>query len=164
MSVSYGLIQEHHGKISVLSRPEQGTRFTIFLPKDRRADKLNLQPTMLCVDDDQEILNLINSYFVRVEEMPLETIREPEGVIGFLEEHPEVDIVLSDIRMPNMSGWELLGLIRERFPLLPVFFMTGYDVRPDATSREYMPDFLFHKPFRFEELNNAIKSVGRLRI
>jgi PAS domain S-box-containing protein len=164
LSVSYGLIQEHHGKISVLSRPEHGTRFTVFLPKDRRSGKLNLQPTVLCVDDDQEILNLIKSYFVRVEEMPLETISEPEGVIEFLEEHPEVDIVLSDIRMPNMSGWELLELIRERFPLLPVFFMTGYDVRQDETSHAQGPDFLFHKPFRFEDLNNAIKSVGRLRI
>ena len=116
------------------------------------------------MDDDQEILNLINSYFVRVEEMPLKTISEPEGVIEFLEEHPEVDIVLSDIRMPNMSGWELLELIRERFPLLPVFFMTGYDVNLDKTSQIHRPDFLFHKPFRFEDLNSAIKSVGRLKI
>ena len=162
--MSYGLIQEHLGKIALLSKPGVGTRFTIFLPVDRRASMLNLQPTILCVDDDQDMLNLINSYFVKVSEMPLETMGNPAGVIQFLEEHPEVDIVLSDIRMPQISGWDLLTLIKEKFPLLTVLLMTGYDEFRSNKPRPYEPDHFFRKPFRFDELNQVIKKVGRLRI
>ena len=75
-----------------------------------------------------------------------------------------MDIVLSDIRMPQLSGWDLLALIKDKFPLIPVLLMTGYDESSNNNNRPYRPDYFFKKPFRFDELNNVIKKIGRLRI
>jgi len=96
LSVSYGLIREHNGIIGVLSRPGLGTRFTLYLPVDGEK-KPDLRPSILCLDDDIEFLGLLNMHFVEVKHMSKESEIKPDSVVEYLENHPEVDIVLSDI-------------------------------------------------------------------
>ncbi len=161
LSVSYGLIKEHNGTIGVLSRPNRGTRFTVYLPV-KKDKTLDLRPTILCVDDDVAVLSMLDRYFVSVKNMPLETITNPEEVLGYLENHPEVDIVLSDIIMPGISGWDLLGKVKEKYPLMPVILYTGY---PDALERKppsaVIPDFIMKKPINFIHLVETINTIGR---
>ena len=63
LSISYGLIKEHHGIISVLSRPGKGSRFSIYLPVDGEIN-LSLYPAMLCIDHNVKYLKELKANFV----------------------------------------------------------------------------------------------------
>jgi two-component system cell cycle sensor histidine kinase/response regulator CckA len=70
------------------------------------------------------------------------------------------DLVVTDVRMPVMDGWELGRRLRERWPDLPLLFISGYDVELSAGSRRAGPrQALLRKPFDLDEL---IREVGRL--
>lgn len=164
LSVSYGLVREHNGVISVLSRPEQGSRFTVFLPVNPQ-HKIKLQPTILCVDDDPAVLKVLQSYFIRAEDMAVETTNDPETVVAHLQEHPEIDIVLSDINMPGMDGWVLLDKIKTSFPLLNVVLYSGHpdSLQPRADSL-FQPELMMEKSFNRDRLFEMINSMERLII
>ena len=164
LSVSYGLIQEHSGVIGVLSRPGLGTRFTLYLPVDNQK-KPDLHPSILCIDDDVEFLGLLNMHFVEVKNMSTETIHKPESVVEYLENHPEVDIVLSDIMQSGINGWKLLEKIKARFPLLTVILysknLNTIKQKPDNIPA---PDHFLEKPFKMEHLLEIINTIGRQRL
>lgn len=165
LSVSYGLIQEHNGKIGVLSRPGLGTKFTIFLPVDRRQSPLDLHPTILCVDDDPLVLSLLQSFFVEVQKIPVEFMKNGQEVLSLLEEHPEIDLVLSDIAMPGINGWQLLKQIKEKFPLLPVILISGDPIEAQHLQEDSpQPDHFMAKPMDFQELITVINSLGRQQL
>ena len=164
LSVSYGLVQEHKGMIGVQSRSGIGSRFTVFLPIDRDV-QLNLQPAILCVDDEEMVLSSLRFYFDELQDISLQVSRTPEAVMTYLENHPEVDIVVSDIAMPGINGWELLKKIKNRFPLLPVILYSGnpsaIEDKPAGTPD---PDHFLAKPFEMIELMRIINTIDRLRI
>lgn len=165
LSVSYSLIQEHNGRIGVLSRPGLGTKFTVFLPVDRRESPLDLHPTILCVDDNPLVLGLLKSFFVEVQKMPVELMKSGKEVLRFLEEYPEVDMVLSDIVMPGIDGWQLLKDIKEKFPLLPVILISGDLMAPQQIEKQkYPPDYFMAKPLDFKKLITVINTIGRLKL
>ncbi len=164
LSVSYSLIQEHNGILGVLSRPGLGTRFALYLPVDGEKNP-GLHPSILCLDDDAEFLDLLNMYFVEVKNMPIETKNNPESVVEYLENHPEVDIVLSDIMLSGINGWKLLEKIKARFPLLTVILysnnLNAFKQKPDSIPA---PDHFLEKPFKMEHLLEIINSIGRQRL
>ncbi len=164
LSVSYGLVKEHNGIIGVLSRPNLGTRFSIFLPVDKTVH-LDLNPTILCVDDDVTVLNMVQSLFLRVRDDFVETTSDPERVLAYLEENPEVDIVLSDVRMPGMDGWELLEKIKARFPLIAVILYSGFPELPERKfDASVQPDYFLQKPFQIDKLTQVIDTLGRQKL
>jgi len=164
LSVSYGLVREHQGTIGVMSRPKMGTRFTVYLPTGT-GTSLNLHPTILCVDDNEMVLGMVRSMLIKVEDEFVETTARPEQVVEFLESHPEVDIVLSDVSMPGLNGWDLLEKIKQRFPLIAVILYSGL---PDALESPdncyFQPDAVLHKPFEKFELVQILSSIGRQRL
>lgn len=165
LSVSYSLIQEHNGLIGVLSRPGLGTKFTVFLPVDRRQSPLELHPTILCVDDSPLVLGLLKSFFVEAQKMPVELMKSGHDIIHFLKEHPEIDMVLSDINMPGIDGWQLLEDIKGEFPLLPVLLISGDPVnQQQLQKRSCPPDHFMLKPLDLPKLITVINTIGRLRI
>ena len=164
LSVSFGLIQEHNGAIGVLSRPGIGSRFTVYLPVERDT-KLVLHPSILCVDNDVEFLKELTLYFAKVNGDSFQTTNNPEGVVEYLEEHPEVDIVLSKIMMPGETGWRLLEKVKARFPLLTFIMYTDHaqalKQKPNAGDA---PDYLLQKPFNMEQLLATINNISRQRL
>jgi len=165
LSVSYSLIQEHNGRIGVLSRPGLGTKFTLFLPVDRRESPIDLHPTILCIDDNPLVLGLLKSFFFGVQNMPVELMKSGKKVLRFLEEHPEIDMVLSDVVMPGIDGWQLLTNIKEKYPLLPVILISGDPTAPQELKKQkYPPDHFMAKPLNFPKLIAVINSIGRQRL
>jgi two-component system cell cycle sensor histidine kinase/response regulator CckA len=77
-------------------------------------------------------------------------------------EHPEIDMVISDIRMPHLNGWELLDRIKERFPLMSVILYSGHPEELENNGPcTTKPDALIQKPFALKDLAQQIKKIGR---
>ena len=164
LSISYGLIKEHHGLIGVLSRPNIGSRFSVYLPVDARSP-MNIRPAMLCCDSDASCLKEIKMSFIDVIDWLCSSEENCEDIVAYLEQHPEVDIFISEINLPSINGWELTGKIKERFPLLPVIL---YSAHPQAEKQEGRtagkPDHILNKPFSMAQLHNIIQETGRQRL
>jgi signal transduction histidine kinase len=164
LSISYGLIKEHRGIIGALSRPDIGSRFSIYLPLDGKT-QINIRPAILCCDSDASYLDEIKMSFADVIDWRCDFEDTCEDVIAYLEAYPEVDIFISEINLPAINGWELLKKIKERFPLLSVIL---YSVDPHAGKPEGIMsgkyDYVLKKPFSMLKLQNIIREIGRQRL
>jgi DNA-binding NtrC family response regulator len=111
------------------------------------------------------MLDMLRTLFVEVKDMVFESTSNPENVLSYLEEHPEVDIVISDIVMPGINGWDLLAKIKHRFPLMSVILYSGNRevlmCRPEGVPA---PDQLLEKPFEIKKLLNIIYTTDRQRV
>jgi PAS domain S-box-containing protein len=164
LSISYGLIKEHHGIISVLSRPGLGSRFSVYLPVDGQTN-ISLYPAMLCIDHNVKYLKQLKANFVDAVIWRSEPKDKVEDIISFIEEHPEVDIVVSEIRLKGFDGWKLLEMIRRHYPLLPVILYSS-DKKATKQPEEItdIPDLVLHKPFNIDKLQKIIRDLGRQRL
>jgi CheY-like chemotaxis protein len=126
---------------------------------------MNIRPAILCCDSDAAYLNEIKVGFVDVIDWCCGSNDAPEDVIAYLEEHPEVDIFISEIKLPAINGWELTKKIKERFPLLPVIL---YSSDPLSGKLEEglagKPDYLLKKHFSMLQLQTIISEIGRQRL
>jgi two-component system, NtrC family, sensor kinase len=164
LSISYGLVKEHHGIIGVLSRPGIGSRFTVLLPVDGETN-ISLYPAILCIDHNVKYLKLMKTNFVDAVIWRSEPEDKIEDILNFLEDHPEVDMVVSEIRLRGFSGWNLLERIRRHFPLLPVIlYASDKKALHPPTGIIAVPDIALHKPFSIDELQKIIHDLGRQRL
>jgi CheY-like chemotaxis protein len=70
------------------------------------------------------------------------------------------DVVLTDVAMPDASGWDVLTLVRSRWPALPVVLMTGWaDAAPRADG--LAPDAVLEKPFTRERVGEVLEALAR---
>jgi CheY-like chemotaxis protein len=90
---------------------------------------------LLVVDDEPAILE-VTSALLAAKGYDVSTAEDGLEAMGHLVE-PLPDLVISDLRMPHMSGFELLALVRERFPQVPVIAMSG-----EFTEKELPPGLL----------------------
>ena len=78
-----------------------------------------------------------------------------------LQSNPEIVLVISDMRMPEMNGLEFIKLAKEEFPALVFFLLTGFDFTPEI--REAMSIGLIQKyiskPFKIAEMEDSINQV-----
>lgn len=177
LAITSRLVSQIGGSIRVESRPNEGSCFIVLLPLPL-ADSSTLKeepplPTgyqmeglrVLLLDDDPRQLSLTREMFRR-NRAECDCCTDCRKVVDKLREN-DYDVLLTDIRMPDMDGFELLGLLRssniERARRIPVIAVTA-DVEPEA---EYLSGGFagyVRKPFRMEELMELIyRSVGRDR-
>ena len=107
---------------------------------------------------------MLHSRYIKLGKRFVQTLREPESVPAYLKGHPEIDLVLSDILMPGMDGWQLLKEIREAFPLLPVILYSGSQEALENPLHDIQPDFLIQKPFDRNQLIECIHQISRMKI
>jgi len=88
------------------------------------------------------------------------SVSDARGAIALLESDT-VDLVISDVVMPGLSGVELLNELRDRWPDLPVLLMTGGSPEPERTSRalELGASGIVYKPFSHADLTDAVHAA-----
>jgi len=176
LSISYGMIKEHGGSIYARSRLEKGTTFTIELPIISRLqsetsesleqrpqgqfDKLARGKRVLVVDDEQYILDFFVEVFQSLS-MPVDTATNGRGAMDKMQNN-EYDLIVTDFKMPQMSGRDLFNWIKENRPPLAnrMIFVTGDTVSPETSSFfEDNRNRYLAKPFKIEEVKEVIQKV-----
>ena len=171
LSTVYGIVKQHRGYIDVQSEPGQGSTFAVYLPRvdakpaaQRPAARDRLMPggreTVLFVEDEVALRDLMHrvlakgGYTVLAAGDGLEALALVEGHSG------RIDLVVTDVVMPRMSGPELATRLRKRDPGIRLLYVSGYtadqlrsqtDLGEDAT--------LLAKPFTSDGLLLKVREV-----
>ncbi len=158
----YGIVTNHRGLVAVSSQPGRGTSTRIYLPATRqrladtggRLEDLRGEETILLVDDEELILAMgqvvLGGFGYRV-------LTASSGAQAFevLEKSAwPIDLVVTDLVMPQMSGHEFAEQMQLRLPGVPLLYISGL-VRGEGTEGE---SFL-HKPFSSQELLTRVRQL-----
>jgi len=112
--------------------------------------------TILYVDDEKTNLLLFKVNF----EKKYNVITAQSGFEGLdlLHAHPEIVIVISDMKMPGITGIEFIKLAKAEFPNVVYFILTGFDITPEIEEalRTKLIHSYYSKPFDVEEIENSI--------
>ena len=115
---------------------------------------------IMIVDDDFDIIYVVRQYLVKWG-FEVDSFTNPVYALQKFKENPDqYSLILTDIRMPEMSGIRLAMLIQEIKPSIKVVIMTAYELTPDELG-EHLPtishDDILQKPFRLLQVCTAIK-------
>jgi CheY-like chemotaxis protein len=116
----------------------------------------------MVVDDEPDIL-MITVRALEKYHFPVDSFNDPVEALARFEKHAgDYSLVLSDIRMPGMSGLEFLSFVKQVRPDIPIMAMTAYANSDDDIST-VLPwirkEDIIHKPFRALEVCSAIKQM-----
>lgn len=175
LSTVYGIVTQTGGVIAVDSEAGRGTAIRIYFPAAAarrggqqeterelgRADSSSAggRETILVVEDEADVRRLAAEMLARLGYNVLEAQSGAEAVRLWEENRDAIDLVLTDVVMPRMSGQELAATLQQARPGTRVMFMSGYT--DDVVARHGGIDRakLLHKPFTSDSLARMVRSV-----
>lgn len=165
LSMVYGFANQNGGAVRIHSPPGLGTSVKLYLPVSgalpvQAKERSTVAPhgegeRVLVVEDDPAVRMLVREVLVELNYVPIE-FADPIGALQLLASDARLDLMISDVGMPNMNGRELAEHARVHRPNLPILFITGY--AEHATERSgFLGDnmSMITKPFSLDAL--AIK-------
>jgi len=171
LSVAYGIISRHKGEIQVESAEGKGTSTTLRLPKASQAgrprptvpaQRLERKLRILVVDDDENIRSILNDILTLDGHQVTEAESGQKAVEYFSPE--KFDVVVTDLGMPGMSGWEVARFIKEKDPVMPIVLISGWGGQIDNKKlEEYKIDYMLSKPFNLEQIRSVLAQATELQ-
>lgn len=136
LATVYGIVEGSQGWIEVTSAPGEGAEFRIFFPRLPRqaepeperqhtAPASGTQETILVVEDEPAVRAFVTQVLASQGYRVL-SAGSPEEAFANASQERRIDLMLSDVVMPGMSGFELAGRLAEQHPGLRILFMSGY--------------------------------------
>lgn len=173
LSTVYGIVKQSGGWIFADSRPGHGATFTIYLPV-HTAGPAPLRPalrraaartgdtwgqgTVLLVEDEDMVRAVAERALVRQGYTVL-SAENGEAALELLETSGRPDLLISDVVMPTMDGPTMVRRVRERYPDLPVLFMSGYAEEQLRRSIDLDVVAFLPKPFSVQQLAEAARDM-----
>jgi len=171
LSTVYGIVQQNGGEIQVSSQPGRGSTFRIYLPVFQAAARERAQPppprgtargveTILLVEDEAGVRQLAQE-MLRQQGYAVHEAEGGSQALQLFQQHAtSIDLLLTDVVMPQMSGRELAEHLLAARPDLKVLYMSGYT--NDVIARHGLLDSataLLQKPFTQESLGRKVRAV-----
>ena len=164
----HAIVASLDGDVHVTSTSGQGATFRILLPivaAEGGPEPPGLHPgldepatsTVLFVDDE-EVLRTVTTEALSRRGYVVHSAKDGAEALELFQEVPSIDVLVTDMSMPGMSGAELIARLRERRPDLPVVVCSGY-VEAAGLSAAEVSSYLA-KPFTFDELETQIREAA----
>jgi two-component system cell cycle sensor histidine kinase/response regulator CckA len=171
LSTVHGIVKQLGGDIWVRSTPGEGTCFTICLPRARyvaeeiasaseRKPQTSGGETILLVEDEEGVRRLLAYVLIKNGYRVIEAPDGEQALHIFMERAADIDLVLTDMVMPGMTGSELADHLLELRPELKLMFMSGYTDDVLLRTGALRPDMSFvQKPLRPEVLAAKVRET-----
>jgi CheY-like chemotaxis protein len=167
LSIVYSIMERHGGHVAVSSVPGQSTTVTLRFrlarptPAPAPVPAPSAQPVrhLLLVEDDEQVREALAD-LLRTKG---HTVMEADGGTAALSvlAQAAIDLVITDLGMPGMSGWDVAKAAKERSPSLPVLLLTGWGDRVAQEASDNAVDRVLSKPVRLQDLQEAILSLTK---
>jgi two-component system, cell cycle sensor histidine kinase and response regulator CckA len=180
LSVVWGIVTNHGGFIDVSSRPEHGTTFQIYLPipdvtvtplteftgMPQVSERFGAGETILFVEDEEKQLHLMRILLERQGYRVLAAKDGAEAVDLYLRHKEEIALVVLDLGLPKLNGWEAFQRMREYQPALKAIFATGLlSTEIEAEMARGKIGGVIMKPYRLDEvLQKIAHAIGELTV
>ena len=172
LSQVYGFIDRSDGEVKVYSEPGKGTKISLYFPRenssnttpqsDNTQNEIDLSgtETILVVDDEKALIDLC---CVVLKQYGYKTLHAESGFQALkILEQETVDLLLSDVIMPEMDGYKLASTVIERYPDMPVQMVSGFSdnryEKLDTINRDLQLK-LIYKPYQSRVLLTRIREL-----
>ncbi len=161
----YGCMRSHRGTARITNSPEGHAYISLLLPEDRPAAPAE-EPALsivarspgkvLVIDDEPSVRKLATRALTKAGLNVTTCSSGPQALKRLASANERFDLVLLDIVMPEMDGWEVLERIRDEHPRLPVIMTSGFQCAVPPLYEGSTPPAFLAKPFRVEHLVQAV--------
>ncbi len=170
LATVYGIINQNSGFIQVDSTPGEGTEFKLFFrPFDSRDNRDETdkgkgethggKERILLVEDESAILELTHTILEQLGYSVI-SVESANKVMDILDSLGTIDLLVSDVIMPGMNGFELLMALKKKVPGLKHLFMSGYSADVIARQGKISDDVNYiQKPFTMQELSEKVRQA-----
>ncbi len=178
LSQVYGFVKRSGGAIEVHSELNRGSCFTLHFPKSRKAFSseesvpiksnavLSGHETLLVVDDEQALVDLA-AEMLSFEGYRVLTANDGLQALAVLEKE-QVSLIVSDVVMPNMDGYQFAEVVRQRYPHIRVQMVSGFtDDRGHKVDSNELTAHILHKPYTMKTLLKRVRyllDLGKIQI
>ena len=107
---------------------------------------------ILIIDDSVETVDGLESFFCN----KYEVLKAYDGLDGLKQFEQGVDLVITDLMMPDISGFAIVSILKTKSPQLPVIAMTGWGEYSANLAREEKADLVLTKPFELDDLDRHV--------
>lgn len=168
LATVYGIVKQHGGFVNVYSEPNQGTTFRVYLPAQNvSADKvqpmaaqqiLSGEETILIAEDNEDLAELARHALLSRGYRVMLAKNGSEALQLFQEKSKEIRLVLLDIAMPGIGGFEAYSKMQDIVPRLPVVFTSGHSQEFGPLESKIPKGAAFlQKPYELETLSRIVR-------
>jgi CheY-like chemotaxis protein len=170
LSSAYGIVKQSNGHISVYSELGRGTSFHVYLPRvfepaEAKAARTSTAPapgteTVLLVEDDPSVWKLMREMLHRAGYEVIEAANGAEALLACERSSAGIALMITDLVMPGINGWELAKRLAPLRPEMKVLYMSGYSNHAALASGVLdRHEFFIQKPFTPGALAEKIRRV-----
>jgi signal transduction histidine kinase/ActR/RegA family two-component response regulator len=172
LAMVYGALKQNGGFINVYSEPGQGTTFKIYFPQHQgdlspgtsaaatAAPVMGSGETILLVEDDSAVLGTTTMMLEDLGYIVMGAGTPAEALLLARENVDRIDLLLTDVVMPEMNGRELAATLCAAYPTMKTLFMSGYTAKVIAHHGVLEEGFPFvQKPFSFNDLSVKLREA-----
>jgi len=116
------------------------------------------KPTILVIDDSAETVAGLHNFFDTKYEV-LTAANGLDGLKHIEEKETEIDLVITDLVMPDISGVGVISIVKKKYPGIPVIAITGWGEHPEALATEADADLVLEKPFELADLDKSVADL-----